>query len=195
MDTRRFNKSKNPNEEMIVLLENSMQYFSDEEFESLQKKLSQNNVYLMSFENRHPKGSLGDIGIFISKHATELIITGVIMPAVYEVIKASLKLIVYRIKERVKISQSGKIREIVPCLIFITQYGEVRAPIPINLPKEQFERYMDEVKNAIESIKPNPRIKYEYYIIEQNENTLQVEVKTILQYGQEQIKKQKKAKS
>lgn len=82
MDTWRFDKNKNPSEEMIIFLENSMQYFSDDEFESLQKHLLQNDIYLMSFEDIHgPKASLGDIGIFISKHATELIITGVIMPA------------------------------------------------------------------------------------------------------------------
>lgn len=192
MDTRRFDKSKNPNEEMIILLENSMQYFPDDEFESLQKHLLQNDIYLMSFEDSSgPKASLGDIGVFISEQATELIITGVIMPAVFDVIKASLKLIVYRIKERVKILQSGKVREVVPYLTFRTRNGEIRAPIPPDLPQEQFERFMDEVKNAIESIKPNPEIKYESYIVERSENTLKVEAKTILQYCQEQINKQK----
>lgn len=51
---------------------------------------------------------------------------------------------------------------------------------------------MDEIKRAIESIQPNPQIKYESFVVEQNEKSLKVEAKTMLQYAQEQCQKQKK---
>ena len=53
---------------------------------------------------------------------------------------------------------------------------------------------MDEIKIAIESIKPNPEIKYESFVIEQKGKSLRVEVKTIFEYTQEQYQKQKNRK-
>lgn len=119
-------------------------------------------------------------------------IAGLFMPAIYDIIKSSLKIIIFKIKGKVKIIQSGKIREAVPCLRFKTKNGEFSAPIPSNLSEAQFERYMDEIKEAIQSIQPNPQTKYQSFVIERNEKTLKVEVKTMLQYANEKCQKQKK---
>ena len=56
--------SRNPGQEMIIMLENPVLYFSDHEFKSLQKNLSENNIYLMPMEKRYgPMAYFGDIGV------------------------------------------------------------------------------------------------------------------------------------
>lgn len=178
--------------ENIIVLENASVYLSDNEFMELYEQLSQYDIYLKSFESHAPKASLYDINVFISENITELMIAGLFMPTIYDIIKSSMKVVIFKIRGKVKILQSGKIREAVPCFQFKTKNGEISAPIPSNLSEEQFERYMDEIKRAIESIQPNPQTKYQSFIIEQNEKSLKVEAKTMLQYAQEQCQKQKK---
>ena len=193
MDLSTTCNSRNPGQEMIIMLENPVLYFSDHEFKSLQKNLSENNIYLMPMEKRYgPMAYFGDIGVYISEHITELILTGLIMPFIYDILKEALKTIVYRIKEKVKTMQSGRIHKSVPYIEFKTRNGEIRVIIPPDLPQENFEKFMDEVRNAIKSIKLNPEIKYENYIIERHENTLKVKVKTIFQDGQEKANKDRK---
>jgi hypothetical protein len=51
---------------------------------------------------------------------------------------------------------------------------------------------MEDIIRAIESIQTNPQIKYESFVIEQNEKTLKVEAKTMIQYTHEQCQKQRK---
>lgn len=179
-------------DENIIVLENASIYLSGAEFMELDEQLSQYDIHLKAFENHGPKGSLHDINVFISENITELMIAGLLMPAIYDTIKSSMKIVIYKIRGKVKILQSGKIREAIPCLELKTKNGQISAPIPLNLSEEQFERYMDEIKRAIESIQPNPQIKYESFVVEQNEKSLKVEAKTMLQYAQEQCQKQKK---
>lgn len=178
--------------ENIIVLENASVYLSDNEFIELDEQLSQYDINLKAFESHAPKATLHDINVFISENITELMIAGLLMPAIYDIIKSSMKIIIFKIRGKVKILQSGKIREAVPCLQFKTKNGEISAPIPSNLSEEQFERYMDEIKRSIERIQPNPQAKYESFVIKQNEKSLKVEVKTMLQYAQEQCQKQNK---
>ena len=180
--------------ENIIVLENASDYLLDNEFMELNERLSRYDIHLEAFESHGPKASLDDISIFISENITELMIAGLLMPTIYDIIKSSMKIIVFKIKGKVKILQSGKIREAVPCIQFKTRNGEIRAPIPYNLTEEQFERYMDEVKRAIESIQSNQQIKYESFVIEQNAKSFKIEAKTMLQYAQEQYQKQKNKK-
>lgn len=178
----------------FIILENGMAYLSNDEFTALNVLLAQNSINLSYFQNPGPKASLNDINIFISQNITELMTAGILLPAVYDVIKAALKTIVYKIKGKVKILQSGKVREAVPCLTFKTVNGEIKAPIPTDLTEDQFERYMDELERAIESIRPDPLVRYEIFIAEQNEKTRIIEVKTMLQYAHEQYQKQEMRK-
>lgn len=181
-----------PKAENIIVLENASVYLSDNEFVELYEQLSQYDIHLKSFESHTPKASLNDINVFISENITELIIAGLFMPTIYDIIKSSMKIIIFKIRGKVKILQAGKIREAVPCLQFKTKNGEISAPIPSNLSEEQFERYMDEIKGAIQSIQPNPQTKYQSFVIERNEKSLKVEAKTMLQYANEKYQKQKK---
>lgn len=178
--------------ENIIVLENASVYLSDNEFMELYEQLSQYDIHLKSYESHVPKAALNDINVFISENITELMIAGLFMPTIYDIIKSSMKIIIFKIRGKVKILQAGKIREAVPCLQFKTKNGEISAPIPSNLSEEQFERYMDEIKAAIQSIQPNPQTKYQSFVIEQNEKSLKVEAKTIFQYANEKHQKQKK---
>jgi len=53
---------------------------------------------------------------------------------------------------------------------------------------------MDEVNHAVQTIKPDSKKQYESFVIEQNVDSLKIEVKTSTQYFQEQLNKQKKTK-
>lgn len=178
-----------------ILLENGAKYLSETELNDLTNKLKKINIELKTMSNDSPKMSLNDISVFVGGHITELIITGLIIPTAYDVLKSSLKFIVYKIKENVKILQSGKVREAQPCIQFKTCNGEVIAPMPQNLSESQFDKYMDGVWQAVNAIKPNPEKEYESFIIEQNKDSLKIEVKTMLQYAQEQYNKQEQRKS
>ena len=179
----------------VILLENGAKYLAETELNDLTNKLKKSNIELKTMRIDGPKNSLNDISIFIGGHITELIITGLLIPTAYDVLKSSLKFIVYKIKENVKIIQSGKVREAQPCIQFKTCNGEIIAPIPQNLSESQFDKYMDGVWQAVHAIKPNPEKKYESFIIEQNEDSLHIEAKTMLQYAQEQYNKQEQRKS
>ncbi|NOW89762.1 hypothetical protein BCD91_001785 [Clostridium beijerinckii] len=180
--------------ENIIVLENASDYLSDNEFMELYEQLSQYDIHLKSFESHAPKAFLNDITVYISENITELMIAGLFMPTIYDIIKSSMKIIIFKIRGKVKIVQAGKIREAVPCFNFKTKNGEIIAPIPSNLSEEQFERYMDEIKGAIQSIQPNQQTKYQSFVIEQSEKFLKVEVKTMFQYANEKCQKQKNEK-
>jgi len=175
-----------------IVLENAYGYITKDEFYDLKKKLAQHNICLETVEVG-PKASLDDIIILINGNIVELMLGGFMMPALYDSVKSSIKFIIYRIREKVKIYQVGrKVRDAIPCIELKTKNGEIKIPIPLNLPNEQFDRYMDEVHNAVQAIKPDLKKRYESFIIEQNSASLKVEVKTRLQYFQEQIARQER---
>lgn len=175
-----------------VCLENGANYLADTELIEIRSRLKEQGIELHVTNNTYPKASLNDISIFISQNVTELIITGLIMPMAYDIIKNTIKFVVKKIKENVKIMQSGEIREAEPSICYKTQNGEIIAPIPKGLTDYQFDVYLDLIRDGIQTIKYNPSEKYEYFIIEPRDTYENIEVKTILQYAQEQSKKTKK---
>jgi hypothetical protein len=173
-----------------IILENGPMYLTQTELNNLKRTLKESNITLQTFSNDTPKDALNDISVYICAHITELFIAGLLIPAAYDILKSSLKFIIFRIKEKVKIIQAGKVREAQPCIQFQICNGEIIALIPKNLSENQFDKYMDELLQAVRSVKTDSRKKYVSFIIKQNEVTLEIEAKTMQQYAQEQYAKQ-----
>lgn len=117
-------------DENVIGLENGLSYLTKSEFIELKERLTPLNIKIMTFYSHQPKASLNDIMIFFSSHLTELFIAGLIMPAVYDVIKYTLKTIIFKMRGKAKILQSGKIRDAVPTIFFKIDNTEIYVPIP-----------------------------------------------------------------
>ncbi|KTE90018.1 hypothetical protein AT727_08810 [Desulfitobacterium hafniense] len=178
-----------------ILLENGANYLTEDEFFELREKSKEQGMDLLATKNDGPKASFNDISIFISKNTTELIIAGLMMPVVYDTLKTVISFAIKKIKEKVKIVQSGKIRAAKPCIKFQMLNCEIIAPIPLDLSDEQFSIYFDSINEAVKTIQCNPATRYEHFIIERKEGEFKVEIKTIIQYAQEQWKKQQKSEA
>lgn len=178
-----------------ILLENGANYLTEKEFSELHEKFKEQGMDLLATKSNGPKASLNDINIFISQNTTELIIAGLMMPMVYDTLKAVISLVIRKIKEKVKILQSGLIRAAQPCIKFQMSNCEIIAPIPSDLTDEQFSIYFDSINEAIKTIQCNRATRYEYFIIERKKGEFKVEVKTMIQHAQGQWKKQQKNKA
>lgn len=176
----------------IIVLENGKEYLDNKEFVDLSDTLKEYDITLESYGKSGIMNSLYDICIYFNEHITELLITGVLIPTAYDAIKSSIKFIVFRIKSKVKIIQSDKVRSAQPSFRFKTSNGEVIAPIPHNLSEEQFDKYMDGVYQAIRALKPITDSKYERLIIEVDAETTYIETKSLHQYIQDQAMKKKR---
>ncbi len=69
---------------------------------------------------------------------------------------------------------------------------KIIAPTPSDLTDEQFSIYFDSMNEAIKTIQYNPATRYEHFILEREKGEFKVEVETMIQYAQEQWKKQQK---
>lgn len=138
-----------------IYLESGLNYLSEDEFENLYNDLDKVGIILEATKESEAviKHSLwSDVAIYINENLTALIISGVIVPATYDVIKASLKLIINSIKEKVKIVQNGEVKNSQPYIRFKTEKGELFALIPEDISDYQYDKYMDNVKEAINAL-------------------------------------------
>ncbi len=175
-----------------IFLPEGINYLSQHELTNMQSELSRYGINLIATDDHTPKASLNDICIFISQNITELIVSGLMMPVAYDVFVKSIKFIIQKIKEKVKILQGGQVREAQPSIHFRTENSELIAPIPKDLTDEQFNEYFEAINEAIKTIHHNSEKRYEYFIIEQRKDELRVEVKTIIQYAQDKAEHQKR---
>ncbi|MBN7773553.1 hypothetical protein [Clostridium aminobutyricum] len=175
-----------------IYLPGGINYLSQDELTNIQSELNKYDITLIATDDHAPQASFNDICIFISQNTTELIVSGLMMPVAYDVLVKSIKFVIQKIKEKVKILQGGQVREAQPSIHFKTENSELIAPIPQNLTDEQFNKYFESINEAIKTIHHNSEKKYEYFIIEQQNDGLRVEVKTIIQYAQDKIEHQKK---
>lgn len=175
-----------------VLLENGTKYLTKEEYFDLYQQLRNYGMELTSFESGGVKASLNDICIFVSQNVTELLVASLMIPAAYDALKAVICFSAKKIKERVKIVQPDKVRDVQPSIRFKMDDCEIIAPIPSDLPAEQFGIYFDAINEAIKTIQCNPSKKCEHFIVEAVGEDFQVKVKTIIQYAQEQMENRQK---
>jgi hypothetical protein len=171
-----------------IILENGANYLTEDEYFELRKKFKEQGMDLLATKSDGPKASFNDISIFISQNTTELIIAGLMMPVVYDTLKTVISFAIRKIKEKVKIVQSGQIRAAQPCIKFQMSNCDIIAPIPSDLTDEQFSIYFDFINEAIKTIQCNPATRYEHFIIERKKGEFKVEVKTMIEYAQEQWK-------
>lgn len=173
-----------------MTLENLSMLFSQEERSQIKEKLHEQNIGVLFFEKRGVQASFFDAAaIYINAHLTELILTGLLAPAAYDVIKATVSAVIGKIKSWV--SSVKKDRPVV-CLRFTTAKSEIIAPIPDYLTDEQFKIYMDMLRETLEN-DTKPKLekvtRFDYFIVEENSEKTHIVTKTVAEYGYEQHRK------
>lgn len=138
-----------------IILENGTHFLSPEEREYFKDVLSKENIGFSCVESRSDSEAslFSKIVISFNQKLTSLLIEGLILPGVYDTIKLIVCKIVSGIKSGImKIFSSKSIAIPTPILKFSTPKGSIEAPIPENLPDTQFDKYMDMLVEAIQSL-------------------------------------------
>lgn len=178
-----------------MAVKNFSRGFSNDEETKLHTLLNEQGIGLTFFEVRSIENSFfQNFCIYINEHLTELFITGIIAPAAYDAIKIVICLIVNRISACLHKTDKN---EPLSSLRLKIGKADVIAPIPNNLNDNQFSMYMNMLQKALaEANEPKLKkiTKYECFIAECSEDFEQIVVKTINEYGHEQIEKNKSRK-
>lgn len=178
--------------EDYIMVKNMSFVIGCEERNIITSKLNENNIGIEFIETRGIENSIFDaFSIYINAHLTELIITGLLAPAAYDAIKNSVILIV---KSICRFTFRRKKDEPEVCIKFKTDKAEIIAPVPENLNDTQFASYMDMLGNSIKELSQSQIYnvkRFDYYIIEFDNETNGTIIKTSTEYGMERIRKQK----
>lgn len=175
-----------------IMLENISFLFSSEERDSIEKAFDEQEIGILFFEKRGIQNSIFDTAmIYINSNLTDLIIAGLLAPAAYDLLKNTILFVGRKISAFV---HRAKKDEPVISLKMKSGDAEIIAPIPTNLSNEQFQIYMDMLQKALlEANEPKLKkvTKYECFVAECDEKMEKVIVKTMLEYGHEQVQKQR----
>lgn len=180
-----------------IVLENGTFFLSPEDRQSVEYVLSKVDIGFVCIELRsEPQASFFQgIAVFINENLTSLIVGSFLMPGVYDAMKFAFKKIVNSIKNGpVRIVSTTKISMPKCILKFVTKKGHIEVPIPNNLSDEQFEKYMNLLKIAIESLTEDTISKGEL-IAEFEPELEKIHIKTVLEYGRGQLEKQQTHKN
>lgn len=175
-----------------IVLENGTHFLSIEDRQSIEYELNKVSIGFCCIELRSgPQASLfRGIAAFINENLTSLIVGSLLMPGAYDTMKFILKKIVDGIKNGpVRMVSSNKISFPTFALKFVTKNGYIEAPIPDNLSDVQFDKYLDLLKIAIQSLTEDKIGKGEL-IAEYEPESGKVLIKTVLEYGRGQWEKQ-----
>lgn len=179
-----------------IAFRNVAYFISPDDRIELEEKLKKHGIGVSFFETRGIQASAYDfIFLYINQNLTELIIAGLLAPAAYDVIKTSILLIYKRIKNLSHATRSVRSKEITPSIQLKAGNAEIIAPIPQNLSDEQFGMYMDMLRQTMSDVnetKFQGLPKHQSFIAEYSIEEKRIMVKTITEYGYEQIIAQRK---
>lgn len=181
-----------------IIFQNVSHLLTPEERDKLEKDFSSYKIEIAFYETRGIQMSVFDcIFLYFNQNLSELIITGLLAPVVYDLIKSSALFLFKRIKKLLhKVTVKG-ITKVTPSIRLKCGNAEITAVIPDNLSDEQFYAYMDLLKQTLSDVnehKFQPLLKYQAFIAEYDANSNYIKVSTITEYGYEQIAKQNECK-
>ncbi|HCX79664.1 MAG TPA: hypothetical protein DG577_09650 [Firmicutes bacterium] len=175
---------------------NVSHFLPPEERKALEEELNRHGIGLVFFEQRSAQASIfKTIVVYLNEHLTELFITGLLAPAAYDAIKTTLLCLTKHIA--IFFRKHGKKEETYPNMRITIGKAEVIAPIPSNLNEKQFSAYLTILQSTLKELSNNvvPKIKkYECFIVEYNDATTKLSMKTVTKYGMERVAKQRNAK-
>lgn len=180
----------------VIFLDNGTPIISSEDKQSIEYVLSKVNIGFGCIElHSGPQASLfRGIAVFINENLTSLIVGSLLMPVAYDAIKLAFKKIVSSIKNgSVRIVTTNKIYMPTLILKFVTKKGLIEAPIPDDLSDVQFEKYIDLLNVAIQSL-TDDIISQGELIAEFEPESGSIHIKTVLEYGREQCEEQQTQK-
>lgn len=166
----------------VVYLDNGLNYLTEEEFQQLFCELGKVGIHLKASKEVEPviKQSLwSDAMIYISANFTELIVNGMVSPMMYDVFKLSMRQIVLKIQSRMKIIRPNSVEDAQAVFSFKKGHGEIMAEVPSYLTDEQFDKYMDNLKYAMELLVNSS----DNIMIAETKEDLEVETITLHEYA------------
>lgn len=158
-----------------IVLEDASFFINTDETKEIAEQLNKAKIGFTCVETRSLMHSsiLQGINLVINENLTSLIISGLMMPLVYDALKTSIKLIFTHF------SGSEKPPLILKCK---TKSGSIIAPIPTELSNAQFDKYMDTVTIAIQNLKIDDT-KHEQYVAECDLEKQSIKMLMLQQYG------------
>ncbi|WP_097005209.1 hypothetical protein [Lacrimispora amygdalina] len=162
------------------------------EQQEIRLMLSRHDIGIAFLEHRSIINSVLDsIPIFLNPDITNLLISGLMMPAVYDALKKCLLYMVAKISVRKNITEE---KESGVAFRLNIDNADIYAPIPAGLSDKQFSAYMDMIKNSFTIIsKKQEETKADYhqiFIMYDNERE-KVDIKTVQDYAKIQMEKKK----
>jgi hypothetical protein len=176
-----------------IIVKNTSCIIPSEQRIEFEEALKRYEIGLLFHEERYLQALFSTVCFYINAHLTELFICGLLAPAAYDVFKSTIFAISKRIMSFLK---NHKNKEENPGIQLKIGKAEIIVPIPNNLSDEQFSIYMDSVRELSKSfIDSEPKIRetFSCFIMEYNDETSYLSIKTINQYGMERIAEQRKA--
>lgn len=168
-----------------LLIDNGSLFFSNNERDAITELFNEQEIDII-FGNRNICNSIfNTIVIYFNHYLTNSIIEGIILPAAYDLLKNTILTIGSKISSSKIVSKKD---EPVISLKMKLDDAELIAPIPNNLSDEQLQIYMNMLERAILKL-PKERNKYESFFAESNKELDKVEIKTMLEYINEQRNK------
>lgn len=181
-----------------IVLRNVYHLITAEEREKLEEDFANQKIGIDFYETRGMQMSVFDcIYLYLNQNLSELLITGLLAPAAYDLIKSSALFLIKRVKKLLHKVSAKRISEVKPSIQLKCGNAEITAVIPDNLSDEQFYAYMDLLKQTLSEVnehKFQPLLKYQSFIAEYDANSNYIKVSTITEYGYEQIAKQNECK-
>jgi len=179
-----------------ITAENLSSGLSSNEMEEMERELNSYDIGLAFVETRAIRASAFEsLFIFINEHLTELIITGLLAPTAYDIIKSTVLLITRKSKGFIMKSNRNEPKECSKSLRLRVGEAEIIAPIPGGLSDDQFSKYMDMLRDSLAPFATTqaPKIeRYEIFLAEYSDECSSIHIKTIIEYGNERIAEQRK---
>lgn len=162
------------------------------EQQEIRLTLSRYDIGIAFLENRSFVNSIFDfIPIFLNPDITNLLISGLMMPAAYDALKKCLFYMISMIS--VRKNKTGEKESGVSFRLKIDN-ADICAPIPVGLSDKQFSAYMDMIKDSFTIVsKKQEETKGDYhqvFMMYDNERE-QVDIKTVQNYAKMQMEKKK----
>lgn len=178
----------------IIVFQNVKQFITSEERQQLKAGLSRENLEINFFENHTPQASVFDgIFLYINQNLTQLIVTGLLAPMTYDLIKSSVLFVFKRICKSFHVVTAKGLQKVKPSIQLKCGNAEIIAIIPDDLSNDQFCAYMDLLKQTLSDFSESKfkhLLKYQLFIAEYNADSNCIKIKTITEYGCEQMAKQ-----
>ena len=178
---------------LSIVLENAP--LKPSEQQKINEMINKYGIDVCFLEYRAIVNSVFDsIPVFLNPDITNLLISGFMMPAVYDAFKECLHYMVMKISSRKHLKEKNESGVAFRLKI---NNADIYAPIPSGLSDTQFSTYMDMIKSSFMKVnkeQEETKADYQQLFLMYDSETEKVEIKTVQDYAKMQMEKKDESK-